>query len=298
MVVVKLAGGIGNQLFQFCLYNSHKSRGHIVKFDTSSFGTANHENNNIISTFNLVNCIADNAELLKYNIPDNLNVMSKVLIKVRMLLGVSILSFIEKGCFYFHQGRFNYFNTNLLRDYCVYLDGTWMNKKLALENLDTVRLQMRNINKPLVYHDILNRIEKEQSVSVHVRKGDYKLLSNEGFFVLEAEYYINAIKIITNSINHPKFYIFGDIDEEINNIFSNLDFEIVNLELYKIINRDFLELDLMSRCKHNVIANSSFSLWAHYLNNNPSKIVVGPNKWMTQYYAGTKKLLLDNSYTV
>ncbi len=103
------------------------------------------------------------------------------------------------------------------------------------------------------------------SVSIHVRHGDYveRKITGKYHGILGLDYYRQAIELIRKKIKTPRFFVFSD-DPTISD-FSGL----TNPE----------ELILMSFCKHNIIANSSFSWWAAWLNKNPSKIVIAPKKW-------------------
>jgi len=113
--------------------------------------------------------------------------------------------------------------------------------------------------------DLKERIVNSNSVSIHVRRGDY--LTNDGFNVLPLSYYQKAIK----QIEGVKFlYIFSDDIKWCKENFEEGVF--VHLE-------EYLDFELMKSCKSNIIANSTFSWWAAYLNDNPKKIVIAPKQW-------------------
>ena len=127
----------------------------------------------------------------------------------------------------------------------------------------------------------LNRIEQGESVSIHVRRGDYLLPQNQDLFgnICTDMYYENAVKKMMESRPDCTFYLFtNDNQWAAERLRERKDFPIVLVELPG--NRDYETLMLMSRCRHNILANSSFSWWASYLNDNPDKQVIAPAEWM------------------
>lgn len=108
------------------------------------------------------------------------------------------------------------------------------------------------------------------SASIHVRKGDY---IEYGLDILNLDWYKKAIDIIKSKIENPTFYVFSD--EDVKSEFDKIDcnFHYVTGNTGENAYRD---MQLMSMCKHNIIANSTFSYWATLLNKNPDKIVIRP----------------------
>jgi hypothetical protein len=123
-----------------------------------------------------------------------------------------------------------------------------------------------------------NKILSTNSVSIHIRCGDYlspKYISIYGG-ICTIEYYKRAISYILQTVDNPVFFIFSDdIEWTKDNITINNAIFVSN---NKGIN-SFLDMYLMSICKHNIIANSSFSWWGAYLNKNKNKKVIMPNRW-------------------
>jgi len=113
------------------------------------------------------------------------------------------------------------------------------------------------------------------TVSLHFRRGDYK---TSGFIEPAGmDYYYEAIDIIKQKVKNPFFYIFTDEPEWVRNEMK------INIP-YKLITGNtgsdaFVDILLMSKCKHNITANSSFSWWGAWLNENPDKCVIAPKKW-------------------
>ena len=122
--------------------------------------------------------------------------------------------------------------------------------------------------------DILNNI----SVAVHVRFFQNTLNSS---FTLDESYYINAIEKIKNNHTNLKFYFFSDKPEQLNELlkkFNKINWVLINLENIKK-DKDIVEFFLMKNCQHHIIANSTFSWWAAWLNENPNKIVITPKEF-------------------
>lgn len=110
---------------------------------------------------------------------------------------------------------------------------------------------------------------KGETISVHVRRGDYLNLGDY-HFNLDLQYYNSAIEYFSR--NYCRFIIFSDDINWCRNNFDNTTSVFIEKE------KDIVDLFLMSKCKHNIIANSSFSWWASYLNKNPDKKVIAPSK--------------------
>ena len=126
--------------------------------------------------------------------------------------------------------------------------------------------------------EMRDEIEKNNAVSLHIRRGDYLELSNTYGGICTEEYYKNAIKKFEHT--DCKFYVFSNDFEYAKSHYYGQRFVIV--KPYEQFPEANMDLFLMSRCKHNIIANSSFSWWAAWLNNNPDKIVITPDKWLNK----------------
>lgn len=121
--------------------------------------------------------------------------------------------------------------------------------------------------------NIVETIQDSESVSVHIRRGDYK----KGNMVLDKKYYQEAMGVIVDKIKSPTWIVFSDDMSYVkkNYCFDGRVFFID--DLYGLM--DYEQLILMSKCKHNIIANSTFSWWGAWLNQYENKYVVAPDKW-------------------
>jgi Glycosyl transferase family 11 len=142
----------------------------------------------------------------------------------------------------------------------IHKDFTFQN--LPPENIHTVLLQIRGI----------------ESVAIHIRRGDYTLQHNkEVHGVLGLEYYKKAILLLLERVKNPVFFVFSD---DIDWVKENLRIDNIDIRFFENLNApDYEDLRMMSNCKHNIIANSSFSWWGAWLNQNSNKIVIAPSNW-------------------
>jgi hypothetical protein len=118
----------------------------------------------------------------------------------------------------------------------------------------------------------IDKIKQLNSVSIHIRRGDY--VQHRRFGLLNLEYYQQAVENISKTVTDPVFVLFSD---DLNWVMSNDFFK--NLNLFPINFNNFSDMEtlmLMSNCKHHIVANSSYSWWGAYLNRSKDKIVMRP----------------------
>ena len=238
-MIIRLTGGLGNQMSQY------------------AYGRAKSLKNNQKLYYYFIHYRGDairNYELKIFPIKGTKinGVVIDLLVKLGNLLHVRIPG-IELG---YWQGE-RYFN-----DYEKEIRNDFRFIKL---------LDKKN-------RDILNIINKTNSVSIHIRRGDYVFdkKTKEFHGLLPVEYYKKAIKIINKKIKNSKYFVFSDDPEWVKN---NLKIDSAIYIYWNKGRKNYIDMQLMSNCKHNIIANSSFSWWGAWLNCNPNKIVVAPQKW-------------------
>jgi hypothetical protein len=158
----------------------------------------------------------------------------------------------------------------------TYYAGYWTNRRYfpndrnGIKKIFDFKNEMSVINK-----EVIKDIQNSNSVSIHIRRGDY--VGNKVHDgICNEKYYNQAIELIKKNIENPKFYIFSDEPEWVENNF-RLDFKTV--VDWNNGAESYWDMYLMSCCKHNIIANSTFSWWGAYLNQNNDKIVIGPRYW-------------------
>jgi hypothetical protein len=278
MIIVNLYGGLGNQLFQYAcgkavaerlgvelqLDISHlKDHGKATDFTVRDFE---------LGVFNINEKTADIQEVRKY-VP-NLYKTSRYyhqLWRIKRLFNGRHL-FIERT---WQRDRYIE-NIDKVKDN-TYLFGYFQSTRYFADIEEKLRTTLVLKDRIDVANEALIRqMESENSVSIHIRRGDYE---NSRFSLPELDtYYLPAIQTIQSQIPQPKFYIFSNDTEWVKRNFNSLDikYEIVNTNSGS---RSFMDMILMSRCKHNIIGNSSFSWWGAWLNQNPDKIVIVPKSW-------------------
>jgi hypothetical protein len=137
----------------------------------------------------------------------------------------------------------------------------------------------------------LQEIQDTESVAIHIRLGDY--LSNPEAHALHGvcpfEYYYSAIQFMRNQLSDPHFYIFSDDIHLAKEKFqlSGPDFSDIEGHTGKM---SYLDLYIMSKCRHFIIANSTFSWWSAWLGSNHEKIVIAPERWFADSSLITKDL--------
>jgi hypothetical protein len=167
---------------------------------------------------------------------------------------------------------------NLRED--VYLDGYWQSEKYFSDIESVIRYEFSfRANPAEPNRRILDHIASCESVSIHIRRGDYVTLPEANAFhgLCPAAYYQSAVDQISRQVGKPVFFVFSD---DIVWARENLDlgFETRFMD-QNDPERGDEDLRLMSACRHHIIANSSFSWWGAWLCNNPQKIVYAPRRW-------------------
>lgn len=171
-----------------------------------------------------------------------------------------------------------------------YLEGFWQSEKHFINIENTVREEFKLKNPmDIESKSLADKIANDNAISIHVRRGDYitNTKLNKILQSLPSEYYEGAIKIITKKIGNPHFFIFSD---DIKWAIENLKINYPVTYIPKSV-MDCEALVLMSLCRHNIIANSSFSWWGAWLNKNNNKIVIAPQNWFTNSSKNTADLI-------
>jgi hypothetical protein len=242
MIISKLQGGLGNQLFQWA-YGKFIS----TEYNTPLFLDTNSYYNQVNRGFSL-----NKFSFLKYSI----------------LTGSSFQNVENKTHLKMISDNF-IFDRIDYKDNChYYLDGYWQSEKYFYNISNLIKIELRPSD------DIISKIKSiknldSRSVSLHIRRTDY-LTSNGYHPVQSIEYYKKALDIIGE---YDYIFVFSDDIQWCKN---NLTFNnMIFMEGFD----DVEDLWMMSMCKNNIIANSSFSWWGAWLNSNPNKKVIVPNNW-------------------
>ena len=125
---------------------------------------------------------------------------------------------------------------------------------------------------------LAEKMKNENSVAIHIRKGADYLKRNIWDGTCSVEYYNQAINYLKEHVSNPVFYLFTDNPEWVEENLKNIDYKLVDWNPVSG-KQSYRDMQLMSCAKHNIIANSTYSWWRAWLNNNPQKIVVAPKIW-------------------
>jgi len=164
-----------------------------------------------------------------------------------------------------------------------YLSGYWQSERYFLHVQERIRTEF-TFKKPLegANAQMARAISDTTSISVHVRRGDYLTNpKNHGLMdVAQPAYYRSAIAHIGGIVTNPEFFVFSDdIVWAKENITSGYPCTFIN---HNSQADSYFDMYLMSRCQHHIIANSTFSWWAAWLNPSDRKIVIAPKKWFAR----------------
>ncbi len=165
----------------------------------------------------------------------------------------------------------------------VYLDGHWQSERYFQDVTALIRREFTFRTDPAEPNRrMVEYIRSCTSVSMHIRRGDYVTLPQANSFhgLCPLSYYRSAVDQLSRRIDLPVFFVFSD---DIDWVKQNLDlgFETHFMD-YNGPERGDEDLRLMSACRHHIIANSSFSWWGAWLSDNPQKIVFAPRKWFNR----------------
>lgn len=258
MIVVKVYGGLGNQLFQYAAAKalSLEDNKELV-IDTIAFKTYK------LHRFGLNNF----ATQRKFY-----NFILKCIVKRHKFFGNFTV---------IREKQFNYnpeFFTTKAK--VIYLNGFFQSELYFKKYEKEIRADFE-ITAPLKEKTIalIDKMKHENAVSIHIRRGDY--LQHAIHNTDKTEYYKLATQYIETNIPNPVYYLFSDDMTWVKENFkTNFETHYVDFNDAKT---NYEDLKLMSSCKHNIIANSSFSWWSAWLNTNPNKIVIAPQKWFNDH---------------
>lgn len=275
MVVVRVKGGLGNQLFQYATgYAVAKKMNTELCVEKSFYPMQK------LRGFKLSLLSVSESEI-KDKICRPLFVQvfeNRYINKLLRMAGFEKMTFLNQT--YFLETKLKYLPQIFeLSSDRVYLDGyfqSYMYFEQYREDLLNLFAPRYEFNEE--WKSYCREMCQVDSVAVHVRRGDYLKIKNKNDlqYVLEEDYYKRAIDFLTEKLSNPVFYWFSDDIEWVKEHFGdNSQFKYVQLTSE---NADLDEMMLMSNCKNIITANSSFSWWAAWLNQNEKAIVIAPKK--------------------
>lgn len=280
MLIVKFHGGLGNQMYQYAFYkNIQKKFPELtIKADLDRYiykKQLEHNGFELDTVFkNISMDVASTEEILESgglyerHKAGLVDIVKKAYWKrsfdVKQAKGYSTAVFEDQWILY------NNMPIEELKNQELWICGYWVAPELVDPSLFVFRNELDEKNKR-----IYEKMEKSNSVSIHVRRGDY--VGTE-FDVVTLDYYKKAINYLEERVENIQYFVFSDDKIYVEKIFSSIpNFTIVDnnvgISSYK-------DMQLMSCCKHNVICNSTFSAWGAFLNKNSNKIAIYPKGYL------------------
>lgn len=288
MIIVKIIGGLGNQMFQYAVGRNIAIKNNVeLMLDISSFNSYKLHSYGL-NKFNIVENIASESEIKEFtrgkiDMRDSFK-------KYYQILDNTFNCIIPYYKRKYVRERDYSFNPNILKiKDNAYLDGYWGSEKYFLENESAIRKEFSlKRESDLNNQNIAKKILKTNSISVHFRRGDYVTdpKTNAIHGTCSLDYYFKAIEDISKYVSEPHFFIFSNDPAWVKENFSlpySMDFVTINGP-----EKNYEDLHLMSLCKHHIIANSTFSWWGAWLGTNKDKRIYTPKKWYKVDYIDQK----------
>lgn len=248
MIIVKLMGGLGNQMFQYALGRSLSARYETdLLLDTGEYDRTNHR----------------------------VYALDKFAISAGIATPIQI-----KKCKHVVERGVEFDPAVCTVGPDAYLEGYWQSEKYFKDSGAAIRREFI-LKEPQgrKYNDALTDIASNASVSLHIRRGDYLSAKNQVIYTqLPLSYYEQAVACIAKKVGSIKIFVFSDDSAWVRENLS-LPFPVVYVSDDQFA--DYQDLVLMSACKHHVIANSSFSWWGAWLSGDtPDRITIAPAIWL------------------
>lgn len=286
-----LAGGLGNQMFQYAF-----ARANAIRLATELRVDLSHKSLQIHNGFELNEVFNIHAKIVsQQELKDVLGMLHNPIVK-HVITKLRLNNRLFKH--YIKEDNFHFISDMMhIRDNS-FVTGYWQSEKYfidvvrSIKNDFTFKLPLQSKNA-----DFAMQIARVDAVSLHIRRGDYisnpKNVVTHG--VCSIEYYQAAIIHIAKHIKTPHFFVFSDdIAWVKNNLKLDFPHEYVEHNQGK---ESYNDMRLMSLCKHNIIANSSFSWWGAWLNSNAEKTVIAPKQWFARK-VDTSDLIPNNWLTL
>lgn len=272
MVIIQVAGGLGNQLQQYALYREFLNIGTEAKLDISWFKSEDLKSKSKEGTVTERRLELACFEGLDYEICSEEE--KKTLIGSNGIKGKLRRKLFPQSVHWFHETRMYHPEIFAFRD--MYISGYFACEKYYQDLLGKFREEIKfPLSKNSLNQKLAEEMINSQSVSMHIRRGDYLSTENSEMFgnICTDAYYEKAIEIIKEKIPNAYFYIFSDDVPYVKEKYAGEKRTIVDINHGK---DSFYDMWLMSRCKHNICANSTFSFWGARLNGNEEKIMIRP----------------------
>ncbi len=274
MIVSKLTGGLGNQLFQYAAGRrlAH-ARGTQLALDTHAF-QGHTPRRYALGPFQTIENFASPEEVAALTAAQRglgRRIMTRLLWRPPLLAPTHIRE----------KERFQFSPRILDLPDGVYLEGSWQHERYFADVADIIRREFSLRTAPDGENrKLITRIAECNSVGLHVRRGDYASDPDTNRFhgTCSPDYYAECAELIGRAVPCPHIFVFSDEPA-----WARENLRLPHPTTIVSHNRpdtDYQDLRLMAACKHQIIANSTFSWWAAWLNENPEKRVFAPRQWL------------------
>jgi hypothetical protein len=295
MIIVRLKGGLGNQLSQYALGRKiaylHNTE---LKLDTTWFTTISSDTPRTyrLNNYNIIGTIASAEEI---------QLIERGRAQGRGYLLSKISDWLTPMYrrTYVRERMHTFDKAILTVPDNVYLDGYWQTEKYYKDIKEILHKEITLREEPdTVNWEMAELIRSGSAVSIHVRRGDYVSNPTTQQFhgCCSLDYYNRAISLIEQKVDDPSFFIFSD----------DLPWAKKNLEIpgektfvaHNGPEKEYCDLWLMSLCQHHIIANSSFSWWGAWLSQDAEKMVIAPRRWALSESFDTSDIIPDSWITI
>lgn len=289
MIIVNVSGGLGNQMFQYAFGLAlARSTGEKVTYILDSL--SKHKSSRTFElqgVFGLNPPFASDADLEKIIGGWRKRAWIRRAISKRSFRLLGGPHFISES----HSSAAP--NLEMLSSKGAYLHGYWQSEDYFMPISNIVRESFKFVEDLCpVNLAVRKRMNAAPSIGIHIRRGDYvsnpQAASNHG--VISPDHYVRAVNDLRLTMPNARIFAFSD-DTEWLQSFVEAHFENAECILNNVGEKSFRDMELMTHCDALVIANSSFSWWAAWLNNKPHKIVVAPKRWFQNPNLDSAKII-------
>jgi hypothetical protein len=286
MVITKIQGGLGNQMFQYAFGRMLAKRNNTeLKLDTTMFPTYKYHLYTM-DNLHITAPVATEEEIAPF--------LQKRPRKGRRNFLYNALfadpkKYVEEPSFYFTPEMLE------LKEPC-YVDGYWQSEKYFIEIEDIIRKEF-SLHKPLNSYslDIAEKIRaSEHPVSLHVRRGDFAHVSQSiaTHGTVSISYYEEALRVMKERVVQPAYFVFSDEPEWAR---ENIKTDFPTEYIGQGPEVNYFDLELMKMCRHHILANSTFGWWGAWLSDSyRTGVTISPKRWNVKESLDTKDLLPEH----
>lgn len=287
MIYSQVTGGLGNQLYNYAIgYALAKKYEDALILDISPYGFSPRPY--VLDHFTIT------YKAVSLFPPKKDNKLSRMMARILRILATNR----HGRCKWLKESpetRNQYGNYDFSHKKSLYLEGYWQHYRYFDECRDALcrEFQLKEDFISETCADLIRQCTSQDSVAVHIRRGDY-----EAAWVLQDTYYHQAFDLLNQKLESPHYYIFCEDTDYVKEHYGYLPNMTFITGSYHL--SDLEEFSLISKCRHQIIANSTFSWWAAYLNTNPDQIVVAPEymHWTKDYYPKNWHVIATNTLSV